>query len=412
MSSSSLALTFALPPLSVTPEKRIHPPSPAAASAGADNFFVRLSRRISQSGATLKRRVSSKGQKAPVRRASEADKENRSTNRAAAKDPMDDGNPARDGETRRNEETPRKATLKRGLRVSVIRRTRSEGAPASTAGRRPRPVDIEAAEELVDAPREPSTTETKSEVSSHRGSYFYSNSLGVCWDGRERVHPDAFLFKPYSSDADVLPSPVIASDRVVYASTLSSFPPRPPLRPRTPPLPTPASLIAAEYRALHPKTPSIYSFSDFDTPPSDSALAETTLSLPTHADNGDDSPAPPPLEPLLTTYDDLHAPRRYSSSVHSSTASSRPSRGEPLTPALSEDSSTSLETLARDGHRPRLVGGDDDTRGRHASSATEKLPLPRIALVDSGPIPPLRPKPSIVLSEASSTIDTWRDCEE
>lgn len=86
------------------------------------------------------------------------------------------------------------------------------------------------------------------------------------------VHPDfLFSFQPYSSNSDVLPTaqqaynhpPPIPSpaqlqaSRVVYASTLSSFPPRPPLRPRTPEL-TPASRIIAEYRALHGTlTPSV-----------------------------------------------------------------------------------------------------------------------------------------------------------
>lgn len=49
--------------------------------------------------------------------------------------------------------------------------------------------------------------------------------------------------------------------RVVYASTLSSFPPRPPLKPRAPEL-SPAAQIIADYRAQHGTlTPSVRSLS-------------------------------------------------------------------------------------------------------------------------------------------------------
>jgi hypothetical protein len=197
---------------------------------------------------------------------------------------------------------------------------------------------------------------------------------------------------------------IAATDnRVVYASTLSSFPPRPPLRPRTPPQLTPASQIAAEYRALHPKTPSIYSFSDFDTPPVDPDCPNNDEITPTNASLTCSSPVPP-LAPLITSSLPTQA-QRYSSSVHSSITSSRPSDtscSEPLTPGLSEDSSTSLESLARDGH-----GQEEDPLERAKQ-------IPRFSLVDSGPITSshlLHPKPSLVFSEGSSTIESWRDCE-
>jgi len=389
----------------------------------------RLSRRISQSGANLKRKVS-KGGKVPVRRASEADKENRvkavGTPIAKEEGEREEGSGKEEekrgdggGETAQTSVAKPEA-LKRGLRVSVMRRTKSEGAKATVVERQE-----EKMEELI-VPAEVPVTENQSEVSSNRGSYFYSNSLGVCWDGRERgefksltqisrscadfvysraVHPDAFAFREYSSNADVVPAPVVTvtSDRVVYASTLSSFPPRPPLRPRTPPQLTPASLIVAEYRALHGTiTPSIYSFSDFDTPPVDVEHAIT----PT---NGSPLPDSPPSHDL--SFDSNTTPTRaqlYAQSIseHSSSSSSL---GEPLTPGLSEDSSTSLESLARDGHQDQEEEEEDTTRVQLFVPKS----VTRFTLTDSGPVPlPLNAKPSMVFSEASSTVDSWRDCEE
>ena len=67
-----------------------------------------------------------------------------------------------------------------------MRRTKSEGAK----------VEIQRQEEKMEelmVPTDVPVTENQSEVSSHRGSYFYSNSLGVCWDGRERGEWKAIL---------------------------------------------------------------------------------------------------------------------------------------------------------------------------------------------------------------------------
>jgi hypothetical protein len=146
----------------------------------------------------LKRKVSRSGSRSgPVRRASEADKENSRQNPVIVV--VDEGQNREDEKEvveKDVEQRPRKATLKRGLRVSVMRRTKSEGAPRgpeeSASLRRGKKEEAgERIEELVGEPA--ATKEDQSEVSSHRGSYFYSNSLGVCWDGRERGEFDFLL---------------------------------------------------------------------------------------------------------------------------------------------------------------------------------------------------------------------------
>lgn len=399
-----------------------------------NNFLNRLSRRISQSGANLKRKVSSKSgsRTGPIRRASEADKENRSiavylptsSTLNAERGEKQSNLEGREVEKDEKKEKPRKATLKRGLRVSVMRRSKSEGASQEPehwklkSRTENRENEMERMGEL--AGDHLAQNEVLSEVSSHRGSYFYSNSLGVCWDGSERVHPDAFAFAPYSSNCDVVPVPVTTDSRVVYASTLSSFPPRPPLRPRTPPQLTPASQIAADYRALHPRTPSVYSFSDFDTPPVDPDFPQSNE----EHDPSNASPAAafmrtnaPRLDPINTV--SLDCTKGYNSSTHSSTASSRPSDTfcEPLTPVLSEGSATSLESLARGNMLTTLENTADralkkdewqpsESQGFHRSRGILKY-----SLVDSKPVSLLRAKPSTVFSDGSSTVETWRDCE-
>ncbi|KAM0752841.1 hypothetical protein T439DRAFT_323455 [Meredithblackwellia eburnea MCA 4105] len=77
---------------------------------------------------------------------------------------------------------------------------------------------------------------------------YWEERLGICWDGREAVRPDLPFYEPYSSNSDEVPT------RIVYASTLSTFPPRPPLRTRMS-ASTPADQIIADYRAKHPRTP-------------------------------------------------------------------------------------------------------------------------------------------------------------
>lgn len=163
-------------------------------------------------------------------------------------------------------------------------------------------------------------------------------------------------------------------------------------------------MIVAEYRALHGTvTPSIYSFSDFDTPPVDFEHEIT----PTNGSPLPDSPPPShnlPLDSNTTpTRAQLYAK---SFSEHSSSGSSI---GEPLTPGLSEDSSTSLESLARDGLGDNEEEEEDTTRVQLVAPKD----LTRFTLVDSGPVPlPLHTKPSMAFSEAPSTVDSWRDCEE
>lgn len=193
MRSSPTALTFVLPPPAI-----VEPSSPGGGGGTtANNFLNRLSRRISQSGANLKRKVSKGGgARGPVRRASETDKENRGVQpRPPA---IDLESSTKTKERLQEQEPPRKATLKRGLRVSVMRRTKSEGAPTRE---RATTTQDERVEELEPVVRDasPPGNEDASERSSHRGSYFYTPALGICWDGRERGEPLGLLSPPFQA---------------------------------------------------------------------------------------------------------------------------------------------------------------------------------------------------------------------
>ncbi|GAA5832608.1 hypothetical protein JCM11251_001385 [Rhodosporidiobolus azoricus] len=335
-------ITFALPPTTAGPSKAPHLSSSTSSAPllssptnPTSSFFNRISRKLSQSRSTLVRRVSigkgASGKTASSSSAasavsathssppspeksrsgnvlaatSEADKENAAPpssavsglspprvsksrpglgQRTSSHTPSTSSALARAARQEADAEdmAPRvgRAPLKRGTRVSVMRRTKSEGQ------RKGRILNEEGKmEELVRRTEEagvsapavedgdgaqggaagmqehtPARRGDWEEVHSSMGSYFWSDSLGVCWDGREKVHPDLlFSFQPYSSNSDVLPPHLQEQQtRIVYASTLSSFPPRPPLRPRTPEL-TEASKIIVEWRKVNgTMTPSVH----------------------------------------------------------------------------------------------------------------------------------------------------------
>ncbi|GAA5893466.1 hypothetical protein JCM5296_007464 [Sporobolomyces johnsonii] len=397
-----LAITFALP--ASTPERQhsANPPSPS--------FLNRIGRKLSQSKTQLVRKVS-KGAKTPSRKNTAGDKENRSTAEEAATS-------AARSSVEQSPQSPvvptaspaKGAGLKRGLRVSVMRRTKSEGR-RKTGGIASEEQKMEDLVRRANGVQPPAVDrESCTEVHSALGSYFWSDSLGVCWDGREQVHPDLVSFQPYSSDSDVLP-------RVVYASTLSTFPPRPPLRPRTPPQPelTPASQIIAEYRAQYGTlTPG--TVVGFDSPPTldkeDDAAATNAGLVPPDTQ----------LHRRTTPIDDGTLRPRYSRSIasdHSSTYSTPASAtfafGSGLNGGpLSEDSSTSIESMARCGEN------EGDT--------TRVAPTPkRFKLVDEGPVPlpfataavvaalSVRHSPMFVLDDVhgeASSVEDWRECDE
>jgi len=268
------------------------------------------------------------------------------------------------------------------------------------------------------------------------------------------VRPDTtFAFQRYTSDADEI------AKRAVYASTLSSFPPRPPLRPRTPEL-TPARQIIAEYRATHsPLTPGTRSrsraLSDAETavgsptptshlltpldmdnlttrPPSPTAFGPIHRSEAAPPDDAT-SPASPsspssPMSPFSVAA--AHAARSYASSSASSVASgaeerfrfgsgSETSAGGAgpfglfapspigLGAHARADSATSLESMG--GAAPHGAG----VAGR-ALAAAAKLRAPRemqrFQLVDDGPVP----KPSEAHDDSASSVvgvDEWKECE-
>ncbi|GAA6036792.1 hypothetical protein JCM8097_003481 [Rhodosporidiobolus ruineniae] len=298
--SGTRPITFALPPSSHVDAT---PKSPHL-STSPTSFLNRISRKLSQSRSNLVRRVSKGSKASPT--ASKAhsihtspapvsggpqEKENLAPSFVAGHSLAASTSSLAPSPVKSSPSKPFPlpaaaavateggAPLKRGLRVSVMRRTKSE---AKRGGRIP--TEGEKMEELVRrtagavesaqegqagegegegeaTPVQKPAAEDWTEVHSNLGSYFWSDSLGVCWDGREQVHPDLlFSFQPYTSNSDVLPPHLQqphqprrappTQRRVVYASTLSSFPPRPPLRPRTPEM-TPASQIIAEYRKLH-----------------------------------------------------------------------------------------------------------------------------------------------------------------
>ncbi|GAA5902010.1 hypothetical protein JCM8208_006662 [Rhodotorula glutinis] len=458
----SRPITFALPPPTshahgtgalaspTTPShERANPLSPSSANASPTSFLNRLSRKLSVGRTQLVRRVSKGKNTSPA--ASKpvsvhaADKENRTSLEAVAVAPAPG------------------PSLQRGTRVSATTMLRSK----SEGKRAPRlPVEEQKMQELISrangfvespipggAAGETGTV-AAGDGRSYVGSYYWSDSLGLCWDGREEVRPDTtFAFQRYTSDADEI------AKRAVYASTLSSFPPRPPLRPRTLEL-TPARQIIAEYRATHsPITPGTRSrsraLSDAETavgsptpnsrlltpldmdnlttrPPSPTTIGPTDPFEAAPHDNAT-SPASPSspsshMSPLSAAA--AHAARSYASSSASSVASGAGERfrfgsgsetsgggGGPCVLSAPSpiglgahgraDSATSLESMG--GQAPFGIGV-----GARPLAAGDKLRAPRgmqrFQLVDAGPVP----KPSGANDDGASSVvdvDEWKECE-
>lgn len=78
--------------------------------------------------------------------------------------------------------------------------------------------------------------------------------LGLSWDGREELYPDLSsspTVQHYTSDSNFLPQHIAVPARVVRASTLSSYPPRPPLRTRSSEPPPPPPELSPSAQIVH-----------------------------------------------------------------------------------------------------------------------------------------------------------------
>ncbi|GAA5825212.1 hypothetical protein JCM3770_001832, partial [Rhodotorula araucariae] len=442
-------ITFALPPPTASHSHAHGAGSPTTPShergnplaASPTSFLNRLSRKLSQGRTNLVRRVSkgAKGTTSPTSSQAvsvhAADKENRTSAVAT-------------GELTQQSQLAGGGGLKRGLRVSAptMRRSRSEGKRAPRV-----PNEEQKMQELVARAngyvemQVPPVAGEATDGKSYVGSYFYSDTLGLCWDGREEVRPDTtFAFQRYTSDSDVI------AKRAVFASTLSSFPPRPPLRPRTPPELTPASKIIAEYRATHsPIAPSVRSRAlsdadECDEPELETPTAQSHALTPLAADQRARVPSPTGSEPM-NPFDaapelDLsrssptspfsaagaHTARSFASSSASSVLSDSEVRfrfgsgsetsgagGDPASAAghaglsehAREDSATSLESLAGPA-----------TRAKAPVPPCAPSAMQRFQLVDDGPVP--RPHWHARCGggdvDAASTVvatEEWQECE-
>ncbi|KAL8279146.1 hypothetical protein RQP46_008402 [Phenoliferia psychrophenolica] len=137
------------------------------------------------------------------------------------------------------------------------------------------------------------------------------------------------MYEPYNSNSDVLPT------RVVYASTLSTYAPRPPLVARASLPPTPAALVISEYRARHPLSPSH----------SSPSLSELSIATADTSASATPIPTPRPQPPGTGHPKGHHHPssvRSLASDVSSSEIPMFAHAGG------SQDSNTSLESMQDD----------------------------------------------------------------
>ncbi|KAK4055820.1 hypothetical protein OIO90_003074 [Microbotryomycetes sp. JL221] len=261
----------------------------------------------------------------------------------------------------------------RGLRA--LGRSRSEGQRRVRVAKEEEKMD-----ELVMRTELSSRGEDASDVRSGMGSYFWSDSLGLCWDGREQVHPDLLAGQPtYSSDANFVPQ----SSRVVYASTLSTFPPRPPLRRLSSanqesagPKLSEAQAIAAAYRDANPTCTATDVFA------SSSNVSSRGV------------PSPAPMAPPTSSTDVRTCARSVASDSSSSDSPSELNMAARVNGRDSAESSTSIESIS---------DGSSSTSSplraafaRNRARKTAALPpsplglsdvvIQRIQLVDDGPV--------------------------
>ncbi|GAA6056204.1 hypothetical protein RTBOTA2_004636 [Rhodotorula toruloides] len=304
VASSPRPITFALPPLpsprlsstspQLTPNSEhanpfaTSPPSPSSGFLGRLGRKLSLGRRGSRKGAASSERRKSRdvSEQVPPALAVTEEKENvppstsPRTARTGVRVQLVDPGPSTTSAA-----APPSPDLsrRRSLRVSsaLLRRSKSEGSspsPSSSAAPARRRRSARRGQDRL------WTEEEKyAELASRRraergeggqgegggdGGYVWDEGLGLCWDGREMVRPDLLSStnlpptEPSTSNSDFLPpssfpqpstpsglssSTPTPSHRIVYASTLSSFPPRPPLKGKEREL-TPAERVVREYR--------------------------------------------------------------------------------------------------------------------------------------------------------------------
>ncbi|KDE05654.1 hypothetical protein MVLG_04025 [Microbotryum lychnidis-dioicae p1A1 Lamole] len=447
-------INFALPPTPPLQDRDLNaplPPSPASPPSPLPGLFKKLGRSLSQSKSTLARRVSGSPAKREGRAVSPTAARNLTSSASSSPSkpprssspliaptlvvqhpaPLDgsaDVAPAPTPPVSAAAAAPApahapvttthvpKTQLKRSFR-GQLGRSKSEGnhRPVST-GEEDRMDQLLRRTELASRREESARTRTPSDIAS---GFFWSDSLGICWDGREEVRPDLLAPQPaYSSDADFVPQ------RVVYASTLSTFPPRPPLKSSlsadaSSPTLSPANQVIAEYRALHGRLPPA-----------------------TPVDLGPPLPLSSEVTPIATPRADLTArggataqdwviidrrfppgvqgrPKYARSVASESTSASAASeaRFDDAAPGReSQDSSTSLESMRE----------TSPTRNVKLAATTLLAPpsASRFVLHDDGPARALQPAhlstskltPTRSISPGSSSVDSghteWVECEE
>ncbi|SGZ25847.1 BQ5605_C024g09781 [Microbotryum silenes-dioicae] len=446
-------INFALPPTPPLQDRDLNaplPPSPASPPSPLPGLFKKLGRSLSQSKSTLARRVSGSPAKREGRAVSPTAARNLTSSASSSPSkpprssspliaptlvvhpaPLDgsaDVAPAPTPPVSAAAAAPApahapvttthvpKTKLKRSFRAQ-LGRSKSEGnhRPVST-GEEDRMDQLLRRTELASRREESARTRTPSDIAS---GFFWSDSLGICWDGREEVRPDLLAPQPaYSSDADFVPQ------RVVYASTLSTFPPRPPLKSSlsadaSSPTLSPANQVIAEYRALHGRLPPA-----------------------TPVDLGPPLPLSSEVTPIATPRADLTArggataqdwviidrrfppgvqgrPKYARSVASESTSASAASeaRFDDAAPGReSQDSSTSLESMRE----------TSPTRNVKLAATTLLAPpsASRFVLHDDGPARALQPAhlstskltPTRSISPGSSSVDSghteWVECEE
>ncbi|KAJ8293648.1 putative FCP1 y domain-containing protein [Rhodotorula toruloides] len=339
VASSPRPITFALPPLpsprlsstspQLTPNSEHANPFATSPSSPSSGFLGRLGRKLS-----LGRRGSRKGAASSERRKSRDVGDQVPPSALAVTEEKENVPPSTSPRTARTgvrvqlvDPGPSAAAAppspelsrRRSLRVSsaLLRRSKSEGSSPSAAPVRRRRSARRGQDRLW-------TEEEKyAELASRRraerggegeGGYVWDEGLGLCWDGREMVRPDLLSsttttpHEPYTSNSDFLPSSLpqaahthalsssTTSHRIVYASTLSSFPPRPPLKGKEREL-TPAEKVVREYREKWGwLTPSVRSFR------LDDEAEEREKEEGVNVEEGDegDLPTPTPSNPLST----------------------------------------------------------------------------------------------------------------